>query len=273
MPYLIVFLGVGIGGAARHAVNTPAARTMGYGFLWGTLTVNVLCSIVMGLLTEFFVVRYGLPQEVRLFMTTGLLGGLTTFSTFSLDTVSLWERGRWGLPAGYVTISLMVSTVGLFLGLSLIRLTGHGADHEDACHKLAVLGASFGRICCTYRDLRQGRSRERQLRFRHFLSYHRHPDGGGPDALHQGQLAGTVLGLHKKLALSYPFGTRHGRSWIHYFRALKLGDAARVAPIDKLSVVFVSVFAVLFLGERLSLPNWLGVATIARGTVVVAYRA
>ncbi len=63
MPYLIVFLGVGIGGAARHAVNTPAARTMGYGFLWGTLTVNVLCSIVMGLLTEFFVVRYGLAAR------------------------------------------------------------------------------------------------------------------------------------------------------------------------------------------------------------------
>lgn len=56
------------------------------------------------------------------------------------------------------------------------------------------------------------------------------------------------------------------------FRALKLGDAARVAPIDKLSVVFVAVFAVLFLGERLSLPNWLGVVLIACGAVLVAYR-
>lgn len=127
MPYMIVFLGAGIGGAARHAVNTAAARMMGYGFPWGTLTVNILGSIVMGLLTEFFVVRTGLPQEVRLFMTTGLLGGFTTFSTFSLDTVSLWERGQWGLAAGYVAISLVVSTVGLFLGLSLIRLTGHGS--------------------------------------------------------------------------------------------------------------------------------------------------
>jgi bacterial/archaeal transporter family protein len=68
-------------------------------------------------------------------------------------------------------------------------------------------------------------------------------------------------------------GAATGASWICYFRALKLGDAARVAPIDKLSVVFVSVFAVLFLGERLALPNWLGVFLIACGAVLVAYRA
>ncbi len=67
-------------------------------------------------------------------------------------------------------------------------------------------------------------------------------------------------------------GLATGASWICYFRALKLGDAARVAPIDKLSVVFVSVFAVLFLGEKLSFPNWLGVAMIAGGAVLVAYR-
>ena len=68
-------------------------------------------------------------------------------------------------------------------------------------------------------------------------------------------------------------GLATGASWICYFRALKLGDAARVAPIDKLSVVFVSIFAVLFLGERLALPNWLGVILIACGAVLVAYRA
>jgi bacterial/archaeal transporter family protein len=68
-------------------------------------------------------------------------------------------------------------------------------------------------------------------------------------------------------------GLATGASWICYFRALKLGDAARVAPIDKLSVVFVSVFAVFFLGERLSSANWLGVVLIALGAVLVAYRA
>lgn len=68
-------------------------------------------------------------------------------------------------------------------------------------------------------------------------------------------------------------GLATGASWICYFRALKLGDAARVAPIDKLSVVFVAVFSVLFLGERLTLPNWLGIIMIAGGAVLVAYRA
>lgn len=68
-------------------------------------------------------------------------------------------------------------------------------------------------------------------------------------------------------------GLATGASWICYFRALKLGDAARVAPIDKLSVVLVAVFAVVFLGERLSLPNWLGVCLIAAGAVLVAWKA
>ncbi|HMJ41528.1 MAG TPA: EamA family transporter [Pseudolabrys sp.] len=67
-------------------------------------------------------------------------------------------------------------------------------------------------------------------------------------------------------------GLATGASWICYFRALKIGEAAKVAPIDKLSVVLVAVFGVIFLGERLSTPNWLGVALIAVGAVLVAYR-
>lgn len=72
------------------------------------------------------------------------------------------------------------------------------------------------------------------------------------------------------LALS---GLATGASWLCYFRALQLGDASRVAPVDKLSVVLVAVFAAAFLGERLAWPNWLGVALIAAGTVLVAWRA
>ncbi|MBN9084301.1 MAG: transporter [Rhizobiales bacterium 62-17] len=68
-------------------------------------------------------------------------------------------------------------------------------------------------------------------------------------------------------------GLATGASWICYFRALQLGDAARVAPIDKMSVLLVAVFAVVFLGERLSAINWLGVALIAGGTVLVALKA
>lgn len=67
-------------------------------------------------------------------------------------------------------------------------------------------------------------------------------------------------------------GLGTGASWLCYFRALKIGDAAKVAPIDKLSVVLVAIFGVMFLGERLSAPNWIGVALIAAGAVLIAYR-
>ena len=86
----------------------------------------------------------------------------------------------------------------------------------------------------------------------------------------QWQAPGSVSGRsYLFLVLS---GLATGGSWVCYFRALKLGDAARVAPIDKLSVVLVALFGVVFLGERLSGPNWLGVALIAAGAVLVAYR-
>ena len=86
----------------------------------------------------------------------------------------------------------------------------------------------------------------------------------------QWQPLGSVSGrTYVFLVLS---GLATGGSWICYFRALKLGEASRVAPIDKLSVVLVAIFGVIFLGERLSLPNWLGVAFIAAGAVLVAYR-
>ena len=67
-------------------------------------------------------------------------------------------------------------------------------------------------------------------------------------------------------------GLATGGSWICYFRALKIGQAAQVAPVDKLSVVLVAIFGVVFLGERLTTPNWIGVALIAAGAVLVAYR-
>ena len=82
-----------------------------------------------------------------------------------------------------------------------------------------------------------------------------------------GSISGRTYGF---LVLS---GMATGASWLCYFRALKLGDAARVAPIDKLSVVLVAVFGVVFLGERLSGTNWAGIALIAAGAVLVAYQA
>ena len=86
----------------------------------------------------------------------------------------------------------------------------------------------------------------------------------------QWQSPGTVSGrTYLFLVLS---GLATGASWLCYFRALKLGDAARVAPIDKLSIVLVAVFGVVFLGEKLAAPNWLGVALIASGALLIAYK-
>ena len=80
MGYLIVFLGGGLGAALRHGVNIAAARLLGTALPYGTLTINVLGSLAMGLIAEFFALKAGLPQHWRLFLTTGILGGFTTFS-------------------------------------------------------------------------------------------------------------------------------------------------------------------------------------------------
>jgi CrcB protein len=125
MLYLIVFIGAGIGGALRHGVNVGAARLFGYGFPYGTFIVNVLGSFAMGLLAGFFVYRAGVPQHFRLFLTTGILGGFTTFSTFSLDAALLIERHAFGAAAGYLVGSVAASLSALFFGLALFRSGGH----------------------------------------------------------------------------------------------------------------------------------------------------
>ena len=125
MLYLIVFIGAGIGGALRHGANVAAARQFGFGFPFGTLIVNVAGSFLMGLLAGYFAFRPGIGQHARLFLTTGILGGFTTFSAFSLDTALLIERHSWGLAAGYAIGSVAASVGALFLGLALFRSAGH----------------------------------------------------------------------------------------------------------------------------------------------------
>jgi fluoride exporter len=121
--YLLVFLGAGIGGALRHGVNVGCARVCGTAFPWGTLTVNVLGSFIMGALAGWlaFKAGEGWSQPLRLFLTTGILGGFTTFSAFSLDAVLIWERGQNGLAATYVAASVLLSIAGLVAGLGLVR--------------------------------------------------------------------------------------------------------------------------------------------------------
>jgi len=122
--YLLVFLGAGLGGALRHGVNVGCARFCGPAFPWGTLTVNIVGSFVMGALAGWlaFKAEHGWSQPLRLFLSTGVLGGFTTFSAFSLDAVFLWERGQTGLAAAYVAASVILSIAGLMAGLALVRV-------------------------------------------------------------------------------------------------------------------------------------------------------
>ena len=125
MLYLIVFIGAGIGGALRHGVNVGAARLFGYGFPFGTLIVNIAGSFAMGLLAGYFAFRPGIAQHMRLFLTTGVLGGFTTFSAFSLDTALLLERHAYGMAAGYAVGSVAASVSALFFGLAMFRGGAH----------------------------------------------------------------------------------------------------------------------------------------------------
>jgi CrcB protein len=123
MSYLLVFLGGGLGAAARHGVNLAFAR-LPAAFPLHTLFENVSGSLAMGLLAGYFAFRGEASQQLRLFLTTGMLGGYTTFSAFSLDAVLLWERGQHGLAALYVLISVAGSLAGLLFGLALVRWFG-----------------------------------------------------------------------------------------------------------------------------------------------------
>jgi CrcB protein len=121
MAFLIVFLGGGVGAALRHGVNIGTARLFGVSFPYGTLTVNVVGCLAMGLLAGYFAFKGDTSQHWRLFLTTGILGGFTTFSAFSLDVAALYERGEPMLAVGYIAASVVLSLVGVFAGLALMR--------------------------------------------------------------------------------------------------------------------------------------------------------
>ena len=121
MGFLIVFLGGGLGAALRHGINLVCARTLGTEFPYGTLIINVTGSLVMGLIAGYLAFKGNASQHARLFLMTGILGGYTTFSAFSLDAALLYERGQLGLAALYVLASVILSIGGLFAGLALVR--------------------------------------------------------------------------------------------------------------------------------------------------------
>src|SRR4029078_4327680 len=121
MGFLIVFLGGGIGAALRHGVNLLSARWLGTAFPYATLFENVTGSLVMGPSAGHFAFKGDARQHLRLFLTTGILGGYPTFSAFSLDVALLAERHEIALAALYVLASLVFSIGGRFAGLALVR--------------------------------------------------------------------------------------------------------------------------------------------------------
>jgi CrcB protein len=121
MNYLLVFIGGGIGSSLRHTINIVCARCIGTAFPYGTFIINITGSTVMGLIAGYLAFKGEASQPWRLFLMTGVLGGYTTFSAFSLDAVLLYERGELGLALLYVLGSVVLSIAGLFAGLALVR--------------------------------------------------------------------------------------------------------------------------------------------------------
>ena len=119
--YLLVAAGGAAGAVARYAVGTQATRWLGAGQVWGTLSVNVVGGLVMGLLAGWLATRGGEGERWRLLLGVGVLGGFTTFSAFSLETAQLIEQRRWGAASGYVAASVILSLAALMAGLWLAR--------------------------------------------------------------------------------------------------------------------------------------------------------
>lgn len=122
MPTILwVALGGAIGSAARYGVNVWAGRMLGSEFPWHTFIVNVVGCFAMGVLVELMALKLNIGNETRAFLTTGILGGFTTFSAYSLDFAVLVERKSYGAAFAYGTGSVALSLIAVFAGLSLVR--------------------------------------------------------------------------------------------------------------------------------------------------------
>lgn len=118
---LAIASGGAIGAVLRHYFGLLAMHVAGTNFPWGTLGVNIIGSFLMGVLVSLFAHYWNPSQEIRAFLTVGVLGAFTTFSTFSLDVMTLWERGAIYAAAGYVLVSVILSIAALLAGMLIIR--------------------------------------------------------------------------------------------------------------------------------------------------------
>jgi fluoride exporter len=118
----LVALGGAIGAGCRHLFSLAAFRLLGASFPFGTFGVNIVGGLLMGLAAGYFALKYqGDGEGLRLFIATGILGGFTTFSAFSLDAVLLWERGAMLGALTYIVLSVVLSIAALLLGLMIVR--------------------------------------------------------------------------------------------------------------------------------------------------------
>jgi CrcB protein len=118
---LAVGVGGGLGALMRHYLSSAIYDVTGTQFPWGILAVNILGGLLMGLVVELSALKFNLALEMRAFLTTGILGGLTTFSTFSLDSVLLLQKGQYLPAAAYMIGSVVLSIAALFAGLWIVR--------------------------------------------------------------------------------------------------------------------------------------------------------
>jgi len=116
-----VAVGGAIGAVGRHLVASQVMRLTAGGFPFGTMTVNILGSFILGLLAGAMALKWSVSAETRAFLVVGMLGGFTTFSAFSLDAILLYERGEWLHAAAYIVGTVILSVGGLFAGLQICR--------------------------------------------------------------------------------------------------------------------------------------------------------
>lgn len=119
--FLLVGIGGAVGAMMRHGVSHFALRAFGPGYPWGTLIANVSGGLLMGLLVGYLAHQGAGARDLRLLLATGVLGGFTTFSAFSLEVVLMVERKDWGQAIGYAGLSVGVCVLAVFVGLMLAR--------------------------------------------------------------------------------------------------------------------------------------------------------
>ncbi|MGL3212909.1 fluoride efflux transporter CrcB [Bradyrhizobium sp. BR 1433] len=116
-----VAIGGSLGSVARYLVAIGAGRLVGTEFPWGTLVINIVGSFLIGVFAEAFALSWNASQAMRVFLTVGICGGFTTFSTFSLDAIVLMQRGELWSAGTYIAASVALSIFALFGGLLLVR--------------------------------------------------------------------------------------------------------------------------------------------------------